>query len=74
MNESELMKALRLAMISGALDGIKMNPEDPRWINAANSILANNKELLASDEADAEAQAEIADLLKFINPDEGEAA
>ena len=70
MNEQDLMKALRMAMISGALDGIKMNPEDPRWINAANSILANNKELLAEAEGDAETSSELSNLLKFIKGDE----
>lgn len=70
MNEQELMRALRLAMISGALEGIKVNPDDPRWINAANSILANNKELLADAEGDAETTAELNNLLKFIKGDE----
>ena len=60
MNEQDLMKALRMAMLKGTLDGIEMNPEDPRWINAANSILANNKELLMDDEAALETQSELA--------------
>ncbi len=70
MNEQELMKALRMAMISGALEGIKVNPDDPRWINAANSILANNKELLADAEGDAQTTEELSNLLKFIKGDE----